>query len=60
MIPALEEFLMGTKLFAKEKKKKRQWLQRRVKYFTGQGEDINKVKPLFWPYIRIQVLVEAT
>lgn len=47
MIPALEEFLMGTKLFAKEKKKKTMTSEKGLEYFTGQSEDINKVKPLF-------------
>lgn len=46
MIPALEEFLMGAKLFTKEKKKT-MTSEKELGYFTGKSEDINKVKPLF-------------
>lgn len=49
MIPALEEFLMGAKLFAKGKKKKKKTMtsEKGLGYFTGKSGDINKVKPLF-------------
>ena len=47
MIPALEEFLMGTKLFTKGEKKQMMTSEKGLGYFTGKSEDINKVKPLF-------------